>query len=189
LATVDNADLTVELYEKIVSEVKQIVKESLSIKRLSVSKDEAIKIYSNYGYLDKIETLKLRQEDNVNLYQAGNYVNYMFSLMLPNTSYLEIFDTKFYNPGFLIFYPRAELKGQLPEFVDQRTFGKTLKEAYKWGKIIGGDTIANINKHVESRDAEVDFVNLCETKHNDQLAELGNLIAAASDDIKLIAVA
>jgi len=189
LATVDNAELTVELYEKIVSVVKEIVKESLQIKRLSVSKAEAIKIYSNYGYLDKIETLKLRQEDNVNLYQAGNYVNYMFSYMLPNTSYLQVFDTKFYNPGFLIFYPRAELKSMLPEFVDQRTFGKTLKEAYKWGKIIGGDTIANINKHVETRDAEVDFVNLCETKHNDQLAELGNMIAAAAEDIKLIAVA
>ncbi|MBN3490636.1 nucleoside kinase [Acholeplasma equirhinis] len=189
LATITNGDVTDELYEKIVQEVKKIVSEKLTIKRLSVSKQEATKIYTNYGYLDKIETLKLRQEDQVNLYQAGNYVNYMFSYMLPNTSLLTIFDTKFYAPGFLIFYPRAELQGKLPEFVDQVTFGKTLKEAYKWGKIIGGDTIANINKHVETRDAEVDFVNLCETKHNDQLAELGNLIAAQIDDIKLIAVA
>src|SRR5690606_12253785 len=74
-------------------------------------------------------------------------------------------------------------------FVDQVTFGKTLKEAYKWGKIIGGDTIANINQHSTSRDKEVDFVNLCETKHNNQLSELGLLIEKNIEDIKLIAVA
>src|SRR5690606_649011 len=72
LATIDNAELTDELYEKIVAEVKKIVQESLTIKRLSVSKDEATKIYTNFGYHDKIETLKLRKENNVNLYQAGS---------------------------------------------------------------------------------------------------------------------
>ncbi len=189
LATIDNAVFTNDLYNKIIEEVNNIIIRALPIRRLSVSKEEAIKVYNKYGYTDKISTLMHRKEDNVNLYQTGNYVNYMFSYMLPNTSYLTLFDTKKYHPGFLIFFPRAELKGKLPEFVDQQSFGKTLKEAYKWGKIIGGETIANINEHAVTRDAQVDFVNLCETKHNNQLSELGNLIADNIDDIKLIAVA
>lgn len=189
LATIEDRPITEELYQALVNKVNEIISNKLSIKRLSVSKAEATQIYTNFGYIDKIETLKFRQEDTVNLYQCGEYVNYMFSYMLPNTSYLTKFSTKFYAPGFLIFFPRAELKGELPEFVDQKSFGATLKEAYRWGKIIGGDTIANINKHVETRDKEVDFVNLCETKHNNQLAELGNLIKNAIDDVKLIAVA
>ncbi len=189
LATIENAPLSPELMDEIVKEVRSLVDKKLPIRRLSVTKDEATQIYTTYGYKDKIETLKFRQEDMVNVYQCGEYVNYMFSYMLPNTSYLEIFDTRFYTPGFLIFYPRAELKGALPEFVDAQTFGRTLKAAYKWGRIIGGDTIANINKHAETRDGQVDFVNLCETKHNNQLSELGDLIEKAIDDVRLICVA
>lgn len=189
LATVENEELTEELYQKIVEQVKILVDRKLAITRLNVSKEEAIKIYNKFEYTDKLETLKFRNEDNVNMYQCGEYVNYMFSHMVPNTSYLAVFETKFYNPGFLIFFPRAELKGQLPEFIDQKSFGKSLKEGYKWQKIIGGDTIAKINEHTTTRDKQVDFVNLCETKHNNQLAELGNMIKNQIEDIRLIAVA
>src|SRR5690554_86003 len=189
LATIENRDITMELYEKLLAKVHEIIARKVDIKRISVTKEEATKFYTKQNYLDKIETLKLRKENNVNLYQSDDYINYMFSYMLPNTSYLTKFDTRFYNPGFLIFFPRSELKGELPVFVDQKTFGQSLKEAYKWGKIIGGDTIANINKHSLTRDSQVDFVNLCETKHNHQLAQLGNEIEAVKDDIKLIAVA
>ncbi len=189
LATIENRDITIELYEKLLAKVNEIIARKVDIKRISVTKEEATKLYTKQNYLDKIETLKLRKENNVNLYQSDDYINYMFSYMLPNTSYLTKFDTRFYNPGFLIFFPRSELKGELPVFVDQKTFGQSLKEAYKWGKIIGGDTIVNINKHSLTRDSQVDFVNLCETKHNYQLAQLGNEIEAVKDDIKLIAVA
>src|SRR5690554_2295769 len=189
LATIDNDDITPELYDNLLKQVHKIIQRKVDIKRISVTKDEATNLYTTQNYLDKIETLKLRKENHVNLYQSDDYINYMFSYMLPNTSYLTKFDTRFYNPGFLIFFPRSELKGELPPFVDQKTFGQSLKQAYKWGKIIGGDTIANINKHSLSRDKQVDFVNLCETKHNNQLADLGNQIAAIHDEIKLIAVA
>lgn len=189
LATIENDDMTVELYEMLLKKVQEIIERKVDIKRIKVSKEEATKLYTKQNYLDKIETLKLRKENHVNLYQSDDFINYMFSYMLPNTSYLTKFDTKFYSPGFLIFFPRSELKGELPTFVDQKTFGNSLKQAYKWSKIIGGDTIANINKHSLTRDKQVDFVNLCETRHNNQLADLGNQIYEIKDDIKLIAVA
>lgn len=42
----------------------------------------------------------------------------MFLYMLLNISYLIKFDIKFYNLGFLIFFLRLELKGELFVFVD-----------------------------------------------------------------------
>src|SRR5690606_21424321 len=99
LATIENGMLSPEMMEEIANEVRKIVAKKLPIRRLSVSKDEATQIYTTYGYKDKIETLKFRQEDMVNVYQCGEYVNYMFSYMLPNTSYLNQFDVKFYSPG------------------------------------------------------------------------------------------
>ena len=45
-----------------------------------------------------------------------------------------------------------------------------------------------MNKMIEEG-KEVEFINLCETKHNAMLAELGNQIKANIDSIRLIAIA
>lgn len=189
LAVIDDFDVTPEFVSKLHQEVQSIIDADLPIKRIIATKEEATQVYQEFGYVDKLETLKFRAEDTVHLYQCDTYVNYMFSYMVPSTGYLKLFDTKYYVPGFLIFYPRAELGGKLSDFVDQPNFGKSLKEVTKWGHIIGGNTIADINHHTKTRDKQVDFVNLCETKHNNQLADLGNQISQNIEDIKLIAVA
>ncbi|MCK7484739.1 MAG: nucleoside kinase [Bacillus subtilis] len=48
--------------------------------------------------------------------------------------------------------------------------------------------IYKMNKKIEAGRA-VEYVNMCETKHNNQLCELGTLIAKDIDNIKLIAIA
>ena len=69
LATIENDDMTVELYEMLLKKVQEIIERKVDIKRIKVSKEEATKLYTKQNYLDKIETLKLRKENHVNLYQ------------------------------------------------------------------------------------------------------------------------
>ena len=45
-----------------------------------------------------------------------------------------------------------------------------------------------MNKKIENNQ-QVDFVNMCETKHNNQLCELGDIISRDIDNIRLIAIA
>ncbi|MDR4969472.1 MAG: nucleoside kinase, partial [Acholeplasmataceae bacterium] len=117
------------------------------------------------------------------------YINYMFGYMLPSTGYLKDYKLFLYHPGFIIQYPRAEFNGQIPAFNDEPTFGSALKEVAKWGKIIQGNTIPKINEYAKERKLSVDFVNMCETKHAHQLAELGEMIAKNIDNIRLIGIA
>ncbi len=173
---------------EIETEAKKIIAADLPIKRMRMNIDEAIKYYRSHGYYDKIEILKYRQEDYVNIYQCQDYFNYMFSYMVPSTGYLKEFKLRNYFPGFLIQYPRSETEGHIPDFEDAPIFNQTIKEAAKWGKIIDGDTIARINEYVNNNQ-EVEFVNMCETKHNQQLAKLGDDITENADEIRLIAIA
>ena len=170
-------------------EVERIIKADYPIIRKQVSRKKAEEIYTKQGLHDKLEILKYREENEVNIYEVNGYNNYMFSYMLPSTGLITKYKAFSYNPGFIIQYPRAEFGGEIPEFVDAPTFGKALKEVSKWGKIIGGNTIAQINQHAKNRDSMVDFINLCETKHNNQLCQLGDMISRDIDEIKLIAVA
>ena len=174
--------------DKISNEINKIVEKNYPIKRYSVSKDEAKKYYSSEGYLDKVKILKYRKEDTVHMYECNGYKNYMFGYMLQSTGFLKIFELKLYTPGFLITYPRSECDGEIPKFRDERVFRNTLKEANRWSDISKASSIASINEKIESNNA-LEFINICEAKHNRQLCELGNKIEENIENIKLIAVA
>lgn len=191
LTVLDNYDGPVNfaVVEAIKKEVDALIKRDYTITRKRVSVGEATKLYTELGMPDKVAILEYREEDYVNLYECDGYINYMFGYMLPKTSLLTEFKIFPYHPGFIIQYPRAELGGLIPEFHDEPTFGQALKEAAKWGKIIQGNTIAKINEYAKDFPSSVDFVNMCETKHNHQLNELGNLIQANIENIRLIGIA
>ncbi len=182
-----NGPVNVKEMTKIENEMRALIKEDLPIKRYSTTIAEAKKIYNNFGYYDKSAMLDYRPENTVHMYKCDNYLNYMFGYMVPSTGYLSEFKLKLYFPGLLIQYPRAELGGIIPEFTDEKVFSKALKEANEWGNITKASSVWQMNQIVE-RGEEREFINLCETKHNNMLAELGYNIKK-DPEIRLIAIA
>lgn len=170
------------------AELTKLISEDIPIKRFSVSKEEALKYYTEIGYKDKAKIIAYRPEATVHMYECGGYKNYMFGYMLPSTGYIREYKLKLYSPGFIIQYPRSEAKGQIPPFKDERVFQSVLKEANKWGNITTSSYIYQMNEIVEQKKA-LEFINICETRHNNQLADLGERIARNIDTIRLIAVA
>lgn len=184
----DNIKVDDKFLLRLNEEIKALVEADLPIKRSKMSKEEAIKLYQERGYDDKIEILKYRPEDYVNAYRCGDYVNYMFGYMVPSTGYLNKYILRLYHPGFLIQLPRAEENGEIPDFEDSPSFGRMLRDALNWSTLCKSDTIAHLNKQVESGSV-VDLVNMCETKHNNMLSELGLKIKEDIENIRLIAIA
>jgi uridine kinase len=191
LAVIDGLQevMNESVVRKIENEVRSIIEKNLEITRKRVSVGEATKLYTELNMPDKVAILAYREEDYVNMYECDGYINYMFGYMLPSTGYLKDFKLFLYHPGFIIQYPRAEFNGQIPQFKDEPTFGIALKEAAKWGKIIQGNTIPKMNEYAKDFHTAVDFVNMCESKHNHQLNDLGNQIQNNIDSIRLIAIA
>lgn len=169
-------------------EIEQIVASDLPIKRLVVPNEEAKRIYTERNFIDKTEILKYRPEKTVHFHQCGDYLNYMYSRLVPSTGYLKEYKIRLYAPGFLIQYPRAECGGKIPPFEDAPTFGRTLKESHDWAKVVGIDTVAHINEEIEEN-GTVQLINVCEDRHNRMLVELGQLIEDDISDIRLICVA
>lgn len=176
------------ILNKIKEEIDNIIKADFSIIRAKLSKEKAKEVYEFYGYEDKLDLLQYRPNNEVNFYQCDDYLNYMFNYMVPSTGYIKDYKLRLYAPGFIVQYPRSESGGIIPEFQDAPTFSQALKDAQKWGKMINGSYVGLMNKKIEQQ-KELEFINLCETKHNDQLAELGLKIKSDIDNIRLIAIA
>lgn len=174
--------------DKLEKEMKRIIDADYPIVRSKITKEEAYKIYEEKEYQDKIDILRYRPEDTVNIYTCDGYINYLFGYMVPSTGYLKEFKIKLYYPNFIVQFPRAEANGTIPKFEDSPSFGKMLRDAQKWARDCDCDTIPKLNEHAGA-DSMLDLVNMCETKHNDMLAELGSIIKNNIDTIRLIAIA
>lgn len=184
-----SSDFIIDL--KVVNTIKQevarIIKEDIPFERKTVSIKEAAEIYEKYGMLDKLDILSYRPDKDVHLSKCGDYLNYMYSYTVPSTGYLKDYVLKLYSPGIIIQYPRYELGGIIPKFEDAPVYGKTINRAYNWAKLTDCQTIYDINENIKSN--MVDFVQMCEAKHNNMLAEIGEKIADSRNDIRLIAIA
>ena len=174
--------------DAIINEVKRIIKANLPIERVTVTIDEAKEIYKQYNHQDKLDILKYRPENTVHLYKCGDYYDYMHSYMVASTGCIKQYVIRPYSPGIIIQYPRYELNAKIPEFVEESTYGRTLKQAYNWSKKTKLQTVIEINAKVETNNV-LDFVQMCEAKHNRMLVELGNNIEQDIENIRLIAIA
>lgn len=173
---------------KLNHEVERIVAADYPITRTVVPNEKAAEIYRERGFDDKISLLAYRPEKTVHLNECNGYVDYMYSHLAPSTGYIKDYKIRLYAPGFLVQYPRSECGGQIPPFEDAPTFGRTLKESHDWAKIAGIDTVAKINHEIE-HNGSVEFINICEARHNRMLAELGQLIEDDIEDIRLVCIA
>ncbi len=176
------------LLSEISKKMDQIIDADIDIKRVSLTHNEAKEIYLKEGLKTKYDLIDYREADKVNLYELNGYYNYMHNYLVPSTGFLTKYRLNLYSPGIIIQYPRAELLGEIPPFVNETVLGKYLKDANKWGNITGAAYISEYNKLLENGLGN-ELINLCETKHNNLLAKLGENIEQDIDNIKLICVA
>lgn len=72
----DNVRVDSTMVKKIGEEMRKIIDADLPFERIIVSNEEAIKIYKERGFEDKIASLKYRPEKTVHFYKCDNYMGY-----------------------------------------------------------------------------------------------------------------
>lgn len=176
-----------EVLKNIDKELERLINLDLPFKRIKESKQDAIKFFEKHDYLDKIDLLNYRPEPTVHFYRCDNYQNYMYGYMVNSTGYLKKYNLMPYDIGFIIQYPRSETNKEIPLFKDAPKYLNTLRQASEWADVVKADYIPKINDHFENKSI-VEFVHMCEAKHNAMLTELGDLIKD-NENIRLIAIA
>ena len=102
-----------EKLDKLKNKIDEIIKADYPFVRKIVSNDEADDIYRLFNMPDKIDLLKYRPEKTVHFTVCNGYHNYMYGYMAPSTGYITNYKLQLYQNGFIIQYPRCELKGRI----------------------------------------------------------------------------
>ncbi len=177
-----------QLINNVVQEMDRLVAQDIPFERTVMSKDDAYDYFVAQNQQDKADALQYRPEKTCHFYRCGDYLNYMYGYMVPSTGYLRSYKLFAYDGHMVVQYPRYEAGGVIPQFKDEPTFSKVLKNAHKWAKICNAEIISKMNDHV-NESTYVDFINMNETLHNDMLHQLGDRIVEDIENIRLICIA
>ncbi len=176
------------LIDILITKMNEIINKKLQIKRISVSKEEAIKIYDKFNYKAKKELLKYRKEDNVNLYICNDYINYMYSYMLPNTSYITKFNIFKYQDGICIQYPTLGSNENIRPFKDEPVYFKTLSKSYNKSVDNNVKYIYQLNELINKGNVK-EILDKADLELKESINDLVNDIKKVIHDKKIIAIA
>lgn len=173
--------------EKIKEEMKTIIEKDYDIYRELVPKDEAIALFQANNYEDKIRLIETLKREETHVYHIGEHVDTFHGFLAPSTSFVEVFDLKYYYPGALIVFPTSKSNYQLPKFKELNKLAKVFKEANEWGDIMDLAYIGSLNEKVLNGEIE-DVIRISEALHEKKIANIADRICE-DDDIHLILIA
>ncbi|QCX34617.1 nucleoside kinase [Caloramator sp. E03] len=174
--------------EIIKEKMHEIVEKDEPIEKIKVKKEEAIRIFKDYGMDDKLRLLKYINLPYINLYKCGYLYDYFYGTMVPSTGYLKVFDLIYYSSGFILLYPSQKNPKIVSEFKDLPKLAKIFKETEDWARIHGVYDVGLLNEKVES-DEFKDIVLVAEALHEKKIANIADKIYENRDRIKIVLIA
>ncbi|WP_097026549.1 nucleoside kinase [Clostridium peptidivorans] len=172
---------------KIKDKMEELIKLDIVINKVTVKKEEAIKIFNSYGMDDKIRLLKHVNLEKVSLYELDGRYDYFYGQMAPSTGVIQIFDLIYYKPGLLLRYPTEENPFKIPELIEHKKLAKIFKETEEWGRILDVADVGSLNNKVESGEM-IDIIRVAEALHEKKAAYIADMISEKKNT-KLILIA
>lgn len=161
--------------EKIAAVMRRHIEADLPFERTQVTVEEAQAIFEANGQPDKVELLRWRREPKISLYRCGEHLNHFCGYLLPRTGLLGTFELRVCPPGFLLRYPNHSDPDRLQEFVWYPKLFGVYREFEAWGKILGLETVAQLNAIIEAGGAN-EFIKVAEALQEKKIGHIADLI-------------
>ncbi len=164
---------------KLKLEMMRLVDEKRPIEKRNINTDEAVKLFRELGMFDKERLFYYRRSSRVNVYSIGNYMDYYYGYMVPNTSFLKYFDLELYDDGFIVMFPDKNTKLTAPFDPSHKLF-QVLKESSEWGDKLDIGTIGALNDAIAEGRIQ-DVILVAEALMERKIGKLAEEIAKQKD--------
>lgn len=164
---------------KLKMEMMRIVDEKRPIEKRSIPTDEAVELFRELGMYDKERLFHYRRSSRVNVYSIGNYMDYYYGYMVPDTGYLKYFDLELYDEGFMVLFPDKNTR-LTTEFNPSHKLFHVLKESSEWSEKLDIGTIGALNDAVAQGRIQ-DVILVSEALMEQRIGKVAEEIAAQPD--------
>ena len=140
--------LTDEDVAKICQRMQEIVDLDMPFRRTEATTEEAVRVFSDRGFTDKIKLIETSGQIYTDYYTLGDTVDYFYGPLLPSAGYLKVWGLERYHDGMLLRVPDKNNPMQLAEKVDMpRTF-EVFAEKVRWDIIMRLSNAGDVNKAI-----------------------------------------
>ncbi len=128
--------------------MQEIVDLDMPFRRTEATTEEAIRVFSDRGFQDKVKLLETSGQIYSDYYTLGDTVDYYYGPLVPSAGYLQVWGLERYEDGLLLRVPDWNHPDRLAEKVEQpKTFGM-FAEKTRWDIIMRLSNAGDVNKAI-----------------------------------------
>ena len=180
-------EITTEDVDRIRTRMQEIIDAKMPIQRYETTTEEAVKLFTELGDVQKAKLLKSSGSLYCVYYVLDDYKDYYYGSMLTNTSQLHLFGLEPYFDGVLLRIPSVQDPSKLGELIRQDKMFEVFKEHHRWQSILGIKTVGDFNEAVKNGLA-TDLINVSEALQEKKISQIADTIAGRKE-IKVVLIA
>ena len=162
--------------ERIRQRIQEIVNLDMPFRRFEATIEEAVRVFSERGFSDKVKLLETSGQIYTDYYMLGDTVDYYYGPLVPSAGYLKVWNLEPYSEGLLLRVPDWNNPLKVAEKVDMpKTFGM-FAEKVRWDIIMRLSNAGDVNKAVLKGHAS-ELIQVSEALQEKKIVKIAEEIA------------
>ena len=133
---------------RIKERMQEIISLDMPFRRNEATTEEAIRIFSERGFTDKVKLLETSGQIYSDYYTLGNTVDYYYGPLVPSAGYLTVWGLETCHDGMLLRVPDWSDPSRLADKVDMPKTYEMFAEKTRWDIIMRLSNAGDVNKAV-----------------------------------------
>ena len=144
----NNEPLTDEDVTQIRQRMQEIIDLDMPFRRTEATTEEAIRVFADRGFSDKVKLLETSGQIYSDYYTLGDTVDYYYGPLVPSAGYLKVWGLERYEEGLLLRVPDWNNPLKLAEKVEQPKTFEMFAEKTRWDIIMRLSNAGDVNKAI-----------------------------------------
>ena len=186
----DGAATTLDDIDRIAARMKELISADTPFRRHEVQADEALAIFKEMDYFDKVRLIETSGQLYVNYYTLGDTPDYYYDALVPTAGYLKVWSLSPYKDGILMRVPDRHNPEELAPFFEQPKTFATFKENLRWNAIMGLDNVGDVNIACHEGKAS-DLIQVAEALQEKKIVQIAEEIdsrARRENPVRLVLI-
>ena len=172
---------------KIRDKMEKIIESDYTVNIEQCTASYAAEKWKTYGCPEKEELFAGRPADEaVEISELHNYKNCMYTVMLPSSGYINLFEIRPYRNGLLLRLPNALHNHTIPEYRDDDKLYEAYAECKRMRKYTGINYLCDLNREILNGNAD-GVIRASEWLQSRQLEEFAVTVVEQHKKVVLIA--
>ncbi len=187
----NNEPLTESDVTLLCNRMQEIVNLDMPFRRTEATNEEAIRVFAERGFADKVKLLETSGQIYSDYYTLGDTADYYYGPLVPSAGYLKVFGLEPYHDGMLLRVPDWNNPTILAEKVDMPKTYEMFAEKTRWDIIMRLSNAGDVNKAILKGHAS-ELIQVSEALQEKKIVQIAEDIErrfhAEKDPIRLVLI-